>query len=75
MDSKNVIMAVILSTLVLVGWGVFFEGPIVEQNPSEEKVLTDENTTPSIDKTKTSEKISRNETINKVKRIKLEKRR
>ena len=72
MDSKNVIMAVILSTLVLVGWGVFFEGPIVEQNPSEEKVLTDENTTPSIDKTKTSEKISRNETINKVKRIKLE---
>ena len=30
MDTKNVLMAVILSTLVLVFWGTFFEPPVSE---------------------------------------------
>ena len=31
MDSKNVILAVVLSTVVLIFWATFFEPPIVEQ--------------------------------------------
>ena len=31
MDSKNVIFAVILSTLVLIFWATFFEPPVIEQ--------------------------------------------
>ena len=39
MDFKNVLMAIVLSTLVLVFWGTFFEAPIVKQ-PSEDKQIT-----------------------------------
>jgi len=31
MDSKNVLMAIVLSTLVLVFWATFFEPPPVER--------------------------------------------
>ena len=35
MDFKNVLMAIVLSSIVLVGWGIFFEVPVVEQQTFE----------------------------------------
>ena len=39
METKNVLMAIVLSTLVLVFWATFFEPPPVEQNTSENKII------------------------------------
>ena len=73
MDSKNVIMAIVLSTVVLIFWATFFETPVVEQQTTEKQITKTENTsTPSIEEIESSKKISRNEAINKVDRIKLE---
>ena len=38
MESRNVLLAIILSTIVLVVWATFFEAPIVEQQPTEKKI-------------------------------------
>ena len=38
MDFRNVLIAIILSTLVLVGWSMFFEAPIIEQPESEKQI-------------------------------------
>jgi hypothetical protein len=35
MDFRNVLIAIVLSTIVLIGWGTFFEAPIVEQQTTE----------------------------------------
>ena len=35
METRNVLLAIVLSTIVLIFWGTFFEAPIVEE-PSEE---------------------------------------
>ena len=73
MDSKNVIMAIVLSTVVLIFWATFFETPVVEQQTTEKQITKTESTsTPSIEEIESSKKISRNEAINKVDRIKLE---
>ena len=37
MDTKNVLLAVILSTIVLVFWATFFEPPVREEQIVEEK--------------------------------------
>ena len=39
MDFKNVLMAIVLSTLVLVFWGTFFEAPIIEQQAPEKQIM------------------------------------
>ena len=73
MDSKNVIMAIVLSTVVLIFWATFFETPVVEQQTTEKQITKTESiSTPSIEEIESSKKISRNEAINKVDRIKLE---
>ncbi len=73
MDTKNVLLAVILSTIVLIFWATFFEAPIVEQTAEKNEVTKNEDaSTPSIEATEQLEKLSRNEAINKVDRIKLE---
>tara|TARA_Y100000590_G_scaffold312498_1_gene353170 strand:- start:1223 stop:2902 length:1680 start_codon:yes stop_codon:yes gene_type:complete len=73
MDSKNVIIAVVLSTVVLIFWATFFEAPIVEQKTTKNELTkTESATTPSIEEVESSKKISRSEAINKVSRIKLE---
>ena len=73
MDSKNVIMAIVLSTVVLIFWATFFETPVVEQQTTEKQITkTESASTPSIEEIESSKKISRNEAINKVDRIKLE---
>ena len=38
MDFKNVLAAIVLSSLVLVGWATFFEAPIVEQQSTENQI-------------------------------------
>ena len=73
MDSKNVLLAIILSSVVLISWAVFFEPPVVEQQPVNKQITKDENTSaPSIEEIETTKEISRNEAINNVERIKLE---
>ena len=74
MDSKNVLLAVVLSTLVLVLWAVFFEPPVIEKNKFENEIVENnqEESSPSIETKKTLNVISRNESLEKVDRIKLE---
>ena len=73
MDFRNVLMAIALSTAVLIGWATFFEAPIVEQQTSENKITKSEDlSSPSIDKKETESEITRSDTINKTKRIKVE---
>ena len=73
MDTKNVLMAIVLSTLVLVFWATFFEPPPVERQIVEDQVVKkEESSSPSIEKDKLSKKITRNEAIDYVSRIKIE---
>ena len=52
MDFKNVLIAIVLSTIVLVAWGTFFEAPIVEQQTSEKQIVDNQDlSSPSIDET------------------------
>jgi len=75
MDFRNVLIAIILSTLVLVGWSMFFEAPIIEQPESEKQITKNEDLlSPSIneDKKEIENDVTRNDVINKTKRIKVE---
>ena len=75
MDFKNVLLAIVLSTLVLVGWATFFEAPIVEQQTTENEITKNEDfSSPSIDEDKKQIKneIARNDVINNTNRIKVE---
>ena len=73
MDSKNVLMAIVLSTLVLVFWATFFEPPPVERQIAEDQVTKSEELSfPSIEKVKLSKKIARDDTIDSVARVKIE---
>ena len=38
MDFKNVLMAIVLSTLVLVFWATFFEPPPIERQIVEDQI-------------------------------------
>ena len=70
MESRNVLFAVILSTIVLVFWSTFFEPPIVEQKPLKNQTTnTQNNNSPSIDDVETKNEITRNEAINKTSRM------
>jgi len=73
MDSKNVLMAIVLSTLVLVFWATFFEPPPVERQIAEDQVIkSEELSSPSIEKVELSKKMVRDDTIDSVARIKIE---
>ena len=73
MDGKNVLMAIVLSSLVLVVWATFFEAPIVDQPTKENQITKNESTsTPSIEEVENIKKTSRKEAISKADRIKLE---
>ena len=73
MDFRNVLIAIVLSTLVLVGWATFFEAPIVEQQVAEKSLNEEENlSSPSIDEQKTKNEISRSDAIKTTKRIQIE---
>jgi len=75
MDFRNVLLAIVLSTLVLVGWATFFEPPIVEQQTTEKEITKSEDlASPSIDENakEIKSEITRSDTINKTKRVKIE---
>ena len=72
MDTKNVLLAIVLSTLVLVFWATFFEPPPVERQVMENQITkSEESSLPSIEEIETSKKISRNESLGSVDRVKL----
>ena len=75
MDFRNVLTAIVLSTIVLVVWATFFEPPIIEQEISENQITKNEDlSSPSIDEDKKEIKneITRNDVINNTNRIKVE---
>ena len=73
MEGKNVLLAIVLSTLVLVVWASFFEAPIVEQQtPKKEITQNQDISSPSIDEKEVKTEITRSEVINKTNRIKVE---
>ena len=75
MDFRNVLIAIVLSTLVLIAWATFFETPIVEQQTTENQITKGEDlSSPSIDEDEkgTKNEITRSNTINKTKRVKIE---
>ena len=75
METRNVLLAIILSTIVLVFWATFFEAPIVDQTTNE-KVVTksQDSSSPTIDETEKEIKneITRDDVINNTNRIKVE---
>ena len=75
MESKNVLIAIVLSTLVLVIWATFFEPPITKQPSNENKITqTQKNEGPSVEVKEFNTETTRDEAINKVNRIKVENR-
>jgi YidC/Oxa1 family membrane protein insertase len=73
MESRNVLIAIILSTVVLIFWSTFFEPPVVENQVNKSETVENSNSsTPSIDLKETENKITRSEAINNTKRIKVE---
>jgi len=75
MDFRNVLLAIVLSTAVLVGWATFFEPPIVDQQVAEKTITENEDlSSPSIDKEENiiENEIARNDLINNTKRVKVE---
>ena len=42
MDFRNVLLAIVLSTLVLVGWATFFEQPVVKQQTTKNEITKNE---------------------------------
>ena len=76
MDNKNVFIAIVLSMSVLLFWGAFFETPApIEKKQTknlQEKIENKNNLTPDINETLKIKSISREDSINKVKRIKIE---
>jgi len=75
MDTRNVLLAVILSTIVLVFWATFFEAPIVDPKTSENQITKNEDvSSPSIDENvkEIKNETTRSEIINSVNRIKVE---
>ena len=75
MEGKNVLLAIIFSTIVLVGWATFFEPPVVQQQVDDNQVSKNQDLpSPSLDENEKEIKneVSRNDVINNTNRIKIE---
>ena len=72
METRNVLLAVILSTIVLIFWATFFEPPPIETITEKKQLIEEESSSPSIEKKEDLKKISRDETIKSIDRISLE---
>ncbi len=74
MESRNVIIAVILSTIVLIFWATFFEPPVVEQVEQKKITENQESTSPSIDEDQKEviAEVTREKVIGNTKRVKIE---
>jgi YidC/Oxa1 family membrane protein insertase len=82
MDNKNVFVAIALSMSVLLFWGAFFETPKKDdqnlkannqiQKKTEDSIEPSTNQSPSINQINVEKKLSREDSINKSNRIKIE---
>ena len=75
MDNKNVFIAIALSMSVLLFWGAFFETPKPKDTKNSTKQIekkSDNTITPSISETLVIKKISREDSVDKSNRIKIE---
>ena len=73
MEFRNVLMAIVLSTLGLVLWYTFFETPPVERQLVEnQKIEREESPSPSIEKVEVPKKVGRDDVIDTVARVKIE---
>ena len=82
MDNKNVFVAIALSMSVLLFWGAFFETPKKDnqnlksnnqiQQKTEDSITPNTNQAPSINQINVEKKLSREESINRSNRIKIE---
>ncbi len=82
MDNKNVFVAIALSMSVLLFWGAFFETPKKDnqslknnnqtQQKAENSITPSANQSPSINQVSIDKKLSREDSINKSNRIKIE---
>ena len=55
MDGKNILMAIVLSTVVLVVWATFFEPTPIEKKITENEVVkNEENISPKIEEIESS---------------------
>ena len=75
MDFKNVLMAIVLSTVVLVGWATFFEAPIIEQEVPEKQITKNQDdSSPSVtdEDKEIKNEITRDDVINNTKRVSIE---
>ena len=74
MENKNLIIAIVLSTSILLGWSLFFENPekINEQNQKQTEKKLSKSETPSIEKESTVKIVSRNEAIKEGGRVEVE---
>ena len=75
MEGKNVLLAIIFSTIVLVGWATFFEPSVVQQQADDKQISQNQDLpSPSLDENEKEIKneVSRNDVINNTNRIKIE---
>ena len=75
MDFKNVLMAIVLSTVVLIGWATFFEAPIIEQEVPEKQITKNQDdSSPSVtdEDKEIKNEITRDDVINNTKRVSIE---
>ena len=75
MDFRNVLIAIVLSTTVLIVWATFFEAPIIKQEAANNTITKNEDlSSPSIDENEKeiNNETARNDVINNTKRIKIE---
>ena len=75
MENRNVLIAIVLSSLVLIFWATFFQPPPVERKIDEQQIAKNQEAeSPSVDENQESvaNEITRDEIISGTKRIKLE---
>ena len=75
MEFKNVLMAIVLSTVVLIGWATFFEAPIIEQEVPEKQITKNQDdSSPSVtdEDKEIKNEITRDDVINNTKRVSIE---
>ena len=70
MEGRNVLLAIVLSTLVLIVWATFFEAPIVDQKNNKNEITKNQDiSSPSIEEKEVKTEIGRSEIKNKTKLI------
>ena len=75
MENRNVLIAIVLSSLVLLFWATFFQPPPVERKVDEQQISKNQEAeSPSVDENQESvaNEITRDKIISSTKRIKLE---